>query len=348
VRYGRLGLIASVLATSVASAASCSSFDEESGGTPDAGAGAPDGAAADASGGGDGATTDEDGSVVDGSLDDTSVTLASGLTGLVSLAVTNNDAFVARSDGSILKLPLTGGDGGTMLLLDKLDGLSSIAIAGNFVVYSTSMAIIGRVGTAGGSLSSSNVGLLRAFVGADTMSVFSLRTNGATHEVRRYDINLSPSDGYANLPLPPDDLALVGDKLFWTSSTAGIVYAGDTKNAAPPRAWTTAELGCGPVAADAFGVYWATPAGVRARVMDAGTSTLAPDRTAAIAAADGDVYWLVRDAPGFLRSKRNGKTVQTLASGFALNFAPGQKAIALTPQYVVWITTDGRIMRHDR
>lgn len=54
---------------------------------------------------------------------------------------------------------------------------------------------------------------------------------------------------------------------------------------------------------------------------------------------------------GTLRRKAIGQELPpaTLAKGFASAFAGLHvKAIALTRQYVVWITTDGRVLRTDK
>jgi hypothetical protein len=155
-----------------------------------------------------------------------------------------------------------------------------------------------------------------------------------------------PAIGLSN----PHDVTVAGTAIYWTESaqvSKGAIGASTSSVVA------SGETGCESIAANAAGAYWTRPNEglVRSSVPVGGTvgaSSLAEKEVlpSSIAADDTDVYWLTGD--GRLRRKTIGQELPpaTLAKGFASAFAGTHvKAIALTSMYVVWITTDGRVLR---
>jgi hypothetical protein len=150
--------------------------------------------------------------------------------------------------------------------------------------------------------------------------------------------------------LNPFDVAVQGSNVYWTESSGsriGTVAIGQSNG----TTLADGEADCQSIAADASGVYWARPDGglVRAMRTDAaGATDLATGETHpfSLAADDSGVYWLTTD--GKLRRKRVDQELPpvVLAAGFAATFTTGYvHAIALTSRYVVWLTSDGRVLR---
>ena len=330
----------------------CSSFEEEApvDTSPESGGETPRGS----DGGDGGADAIVDGAVVEGSSDsdlgdDAAVTLASGLGGLVGVAVSSDSVFVAKGDdGTVRRLPILGGDGGTTTILSGLNGLSNIAVVGSYVVYSTSQGQLGRADFVGMSTQNASIGPIKGLVRNDASSVFGIKVNASNNDVRKYDINLNSGEGYGGVE-PASDVAVFGSTVYWTTEATGAITIGSTGGTPAATTFKSSEVGCGSIAADAVGAYWTTASAVRGKASgDAGATTLANERAVAIAANAGAVYWLTAAPPGRLRRGKMDAPAVTLASGFVANFTPSQKVIALTAQYVIWITSDGRVMRHDR
>lgn len=347
----RIALFGSI--ASGAAFVACSSFEADPT-PPDEEAGADATTAGDTGGGEAGDAGDA--SPSDARVDEDATTvLAQGLTGLVGITVTDlGDVVVARKSGEIVRLPITGGDGGATLVIDKQTSLSALAsVTGPTIMFATSESPSGkiaRVDLDGSNYAGKNAdGTLTAVTKGNTGSILALRNGG---RIVRHQLDLGVVDVYPGLS-PTDDIALSGNTLYWADALNGVVWKGDAITPSSVQ-YVTGETSCNGVAVDPFGVYWVTSTAVRARPLADGggdKKTISAERAIAIAARDGTAYWITAGPPSSLRKADLTDDVgprQTLASGFPADFTPSQKPIALTSTYVVWITSDGRVLRHDR
>jgi hypothetical protein len=186
---------------------------------------------------------------------------------------------------------------------------------------------------------------------ADTLVVLALSPpNGALDQ---FSFTLSSGMSVGALA-PPYDVAVAGTAVYWTEPSVGQIGQGTT-GTSNKSVLADNETGCESIAANAAGVYWTRPNDglVRTSVASGaiGAATVAEKEISpsSIAVDDADVYWLTGD--GTLRRKTIGQELPpaTLAKGFKSAFAGTHvRAIALTAKYVVWLTTDGRVLRTDK
>ncbi|MBS2011794.1 MAG: hypothetical protein JST00_02675 [Deltaproteobacteria bacterium] len=345
-RRSRWGFVAATLACASAFAA-CSSFEEDPvTPQPEAGVDAASERAPEdvLDAGTDTSSTDLDA----GFGDDATTVLASGLTGLLALTVSDTqEVFVASTNGEIRKLPLIGGDGGTKVIRTE-PNVTGIAAVGPRLMWATAGNKLGRCDFDGNFTIDRSDAPLIALTPADSNSIFTVKQG---NEVRRYEsTNLNTGEGYVTGP-GIADVAVASTTLYWAESPSGTIWSGPTTAMVSATQLVTGEIGVNGIAADLFGVSWLTPTAVKGRATNQAPKVISNDKAVAIAARDGAVYWLANAPPGRLRKAELNDDVgprQTLASGFPVDFKPSQKAIALTPTFVVWITSDGRVLRHPR
>lgn len=348
---GRRALAAIAFAAlgAAAAAEACSSFDEE---TPpptadDGGTDATSDTARDA------ATDAADAAEREASPPREPTVLAT-IPGAIAIAVANNDAFVGRAAGGILRVSVLDPDAGTSALTTKPRALGAIAVAGGAVFWVDPLnSDRGKVATAGGGEVNREETALLALATVSSTSVVAIQTGAAQNEVREYDVStINAGNGYAAYGTLAD-VSAGGGRIYWTESSTGKVYRATVGSFPSIASFASTETGCGSIAADTVGAYWATPGGVRfVRHADSIPKPLATDTNAtSLVAENGVVYWLTKGASGSLRRldvDAAETPPETLATNLLVNFGPEVQAIALTPAYVVWITSDGRVLRLDR
>jgi hypothetical protein len=338
-----------VLAVTAAAAACSQSYAETAqadAATPDAST--PDDAPAEAA-------IDTDTATGDSARPPTFTELATGLTGLSGVAATETDVyFTELGPGNVSSVPIGGGAVTTITTGTGAPG--PIVIAGGFLFWGdTGAASLSRRPLAGGTVSSAVLALgknPRALAASADRIVVDAVDIAGVGEMQQYgfDFVAGPSvGGLAN----PFDVAVVGTSIYWTESAGARIGMGVTGNGTNQEI-AIGETGCESIAASSAGVYWTRPAEGLVRTivaMGAGATTLAAKELApmAVAGDSTDVYWLTGD--GLLRRKTLGQELPpaTLAKGFSSAFFDKRvRAIALTSQYVVWITTDGRVLRTNK
>jgi hypothetical protein len=149
---------------------------------------------------------------------------------------------------------------------------------------------------------------------------------------------------------PVGGLALRGTGVFWTDPVAGKVRRYDIGAGNVAQTVQAMEFGCGSVATSSLGVYWTTPSDVSVKnsSADAGAPLAASQNAPfSLIADDQGVYWLTKN--GELQSAGTApgeRPLRTIARDFPVLFPDVPiRAIALTPTYVVWLTSDGQILR---
>ena len=150
------------------------------------------------------------------------------------------------------------------------------------------------------------------------------------------------------------DLAVTDTNVYWTESGTATVWTAIRGQPGTYVPFAQVEDGCESIAADGNGVYWTLPTGqVRTKLPNAfGASSVegadAEQTPFSLAVDASGLYWLTEDGT-LRRSRRDGSAAETLASGFPSKFSDRRvQAIALNSTYVVWITTDGRVLRLDK
>ena len=169
-------------------------------------------------------------------------------------------------------------------------------------------------------------------------------------EVQQYSFGLSAALVVSGLA-SPFDVAVAGTAIYWTESSSGRIGRGTIDVANSTRCRRRRDGLRVNRRQRRGGLLDAAERWSRAHAVATGSVTgmsLAEKETSpsSIAADDTDVYWLTGD--GKLRRKTIGQELPpaTLASGFKAAFAGTHvRAIALTSKYVVWLTTDGRVLR---
>jgi streptogramin lyase len=341
-------LAAALLASACVTAIACSkSYGEDATGGGDAGVDAPNG------GGGDGATPE--GSVAqDAALPGAPDTLATGLLDPYGIAATEESVFFTSAmDGVVGRVPIVGGN------VEQVR--SNAGAPAQIVVSATSLywldgakRSLNRQDLTNPAVQGfvvMNPGVSPVSLGTDGTSValIALNQNTKVAELVQYTPDLMPASSIPGLA-NAFDLAVLGTSLYWTESSAATVAMG-TMGSTSRTVLSTTESDCQAITADAAGVYWALPnAGV---VRAFATNTAGPidlatgeQKPFAIVADDSGVYWITTD--GKLRRKRVDQELPpaTLAQGFKATYTGGPvRALALTSKYIVWITSDGNVLR---
>jgi len=281
--------------------------------------------------------------------------LATGLVDLAGIAATETDVyFTEREPGNVRSVPIGGGAVATLATASGAPG--PIAIAGGHLFWANvggkQLSRRPLVGAAVPLVASTSTTVPHALAaGADRIFVIALGPQGVG-EAQQYDFDFVAGPVVGGLS-NPFDVAVDGSAAYWTESSTGRIGRGANGSALNDTV-ATGETGCEAIAANAAGAYWTRPSDglVRAvSIQSFGVTSLAEKEVSpsSIAADDGDVYWLTGD--GTVRRKRVGQELPpaTIANGFKSAFAGTRvRALALTSKYVVWLTSDGRILRADK
>ena len=279
--------------------------------------------------------------------------LATGFTDLAGVTATETDVyFTELGPGNVSSVPLAGGSVGAIATATGTPG--PIVIAGGFLFWAdTGAGKLVRRALTGGPITTATPtpGKSPRAIAATADRLVVAAVGGASvGEIQQYDFAFSPGPSVAGVA-NPFDVALAGASIYWTESSGSRIGMG-TIGGATNQELTLGEPGCESIAANAAGVYWTRPDDGLVRMIStmtgAGATTLAAMELApmSVTVDDTDVYWLTGD--GLLRRKTLGQELPpaTLAKGFSSTFIDKRvRAIALTSQYVVWITTDGRVLR---
>lgn len=310
------------------------------------------------------AGADADADAVDGSDASTAApqVLASGYNGLVAVAATETTVYFSdQGTGKVHAIRLEGDSAVTDALVasavtamvvnaqpDGVDTLYFVERGQNVVGRKqgmTNSAVIASNGVGPFGIAIRTAG--DASLGTRVVVAGAVGTNT---ELQQYDgslVFLSAIDrGAANV----FDVAALGPSFYWTESANGVIAKSDWDNGMSVKL-ATGESDCQAIAVDAAGVYWTRPSSnsVRARnAMSGAVSSLGTNESApvSIAADQSGVYWMTKDGK-LRRSSRNETPIKTVAQGFASSFSLTAHihAIALTSKYVVWITSDGKVLR---
>ena len=338
-------LLGASLVVAVVAAAACSSFESTT----------PDSAASDAAP--ETAPTNDASATIDtgddGGLSADITVLAAGFTDLAGVVATDTTVyFIERTAGIVHAVPLTGGVPANVQT--SAGAPSSIAVGGTDLFWGDRVqGTLSRKPLAGGAAATATPtpGLVPAAMVAtsDRLVVVALG-DADIGEIHQYglDFSTSPSIAGQNYPF---DVAVAGFDVFWTESQAGKIWKAPLGTTVATEV-ATLENGCQSIAADTSGLYWSRPSDgmVRARLGTSGTITLASAQKVptSLAADASGVYWLTSDGK-LRRSTRNELPLRTVAQGFSGGFTdPHIQALALTNDYVVWLTTDGKVLRHDK
>jgi hypothetical protein len=323
-------------------AAAIAEADAEAG-TLDPDAAAPDGAAPDAPS-----------AVIDGTV------LASGLAGLAGVAASETDVYVvSRTTGVVHVVPLEGGPVAQLAAPPELPSPSGIVFV-DASVYWIDLAkkMLARRDAAGGAVETAAVsgGLapqaIAAGFAAGVRSIVLAATDPNDHgDIQQHGPTLGAAQTLQQSLVKPFDVAVTGTQVAWTESGPGSIWTGQLGSTSAAQL-VLSEPGCESIAADAQGIYWTRPAEglVRMTVAPGGTPVTSLGKTElgafSLAADDSGVYWLTEDGK-LRRSTRTELPPETMSKGFASVFADRHvQAIALTSKYVVWITSDGSVVRH--
>lgn len=279
--------------------------------------------------------------------------LAEGFVDLAGVVATETAVyFVERAPGIVHAVPLTGGTATNVAT--NAGTPSSIAVTGADLFWGDrGQGTLSRSPLAGGTAATATPSPGRApaaiVATVDRIVVVALG-NGDVGEIQQYGLDFSagPAIGPQNNPY---DVAVRGSDFFWTEGQTGTIWTA-TLGASLATQAATLESDCQSIAADASGLYWSRPSEgmVRAKLGTSVTITLATAQKSpsSLAADASGVYWLTSDGK-LRRSTRNELPLRTVAQGFSGGFSdPRIQALALTNDYVVWVTPDGKVLRHDK
>jgi hypothetical protein len=282
--------------------------------------------------------------------------LASGLMDLGGVAADETTVYVTeRGPGNVKSLPIGGGAVATLSASTGAPG--PIVLADGFVFWGDVGALkLARMATAGGAISSTPTGTGKAphaiAAAADRIVVVTVAAGGGG-EVQQYLFDLTAGPVVSGLS-NPFAVAVVGSDIYWTESSGSRIGKGSV-GAAFNTTVSNGEPGCESITANAAAIYWTRDDGsVQSAAGGSGAAGVTALTTGevgplSVTADDTDVYWLTSN--GTLRRKTIGQELPpaTLAKDFASAFVDRRvRAIALTSKYVVWITTDGRVLRTDK
>jgi hypothetical protein len=336
-------VVVGALVCAACAVASCGSFAAAE---APSGEGGADGPGASADGASEAASDD-------GGAGSPIMVLAQGFADLAGITATESMVyFTERTAGNVRVVPLEGGAATSLKVTGGAP--SGIVVAADqlfWVEYGQDR--ISRMPLLGGaSTSFSPTPGKRSFnIAAAVDRVVTVAVGvDDIGEIQQYDFGfgIGPSVGGQQNPF---DVAVAGNDVFWTESNAARVRRGHLGDASSTEI-ASGETDCESIAADALGVYWTRPLPGLLRTIPSGSSvaeTIATGETGARSlATDGAaLYWITDD--GQIRKLGHGPrpSVETLASGFmAIADSSRLQTLALTSRYVVWLTADGRVLRH--
>lgn len=330
-------------------AVACGSFSSDTTEATDGGAeGASPGTEA---GAGDGPTTRDAGG--DGAVAPASAEIASGLNDLEGIAATDTTVFVLEHDPGHVRAVSIGG--GAVATVDPNAGAPlGIAVA-NGSVYWGDFGTVRRVTRQpldGAAPSSTNTSVKAPFAiaGASDRIVVATIT-GSVGEIAQFKFDLSPGGAVGGLG-NVFDVAVSGGDIYWTESGTGRIGHGTT-GTGTNETFAMDQGDCQSIAADSSGVYWIKRSDglIRSKVAGAVGDLASGELSPHSLTSDGTyLYWLTRDGKLRRLDHTPGSKPTTLAEGFAtdFDFQPRARALAWTPKYLVWFTTDGHIFRLPR
>jgi hypothetical protein len=284
----------------------------------------------------------------------TFVELAKGRGALTGIAATEKAVyFIEATKSTVSTVPI---EGGNVTVAYTAAGVPNAFIAfGPLLFWTTPDGVVGRFSLLDQLSSVQNRPLgtvpFALAAAADQLVVLERSPVPITGALQHYDFALSATAALSGLS-DPYDVALGGGTIYWTEST-GRVAAG-AFGASTNTEVSNAEPGCESIAGNAAGAVWTRPSDGLVRfyavaTASTGTLTAGESSPSSIAGDLTDVYWLTGD--GKVRRKTIGQELPpaTVASGFPSAWAGKHvRAIAVTSKYVVWITTDGRVLRADK
>lgn len=291
--------------------------------------------------------------------------LASGRVDLAGVLATESQVyFVERSSGAVYALPIDGGMPVKIAEAPELPKPSGLAVADDDVYWIDDAArkLAHRDADGGVNVTAidvtENLLVARSIVAtpgaaASKLIVAASDSDDLHGSVLQYgSVGASPKhlqDAVATL----FDVAVMGTQIAWTAKATGSIWNGQLGSDAAAEL-VVGELACESIAVDAQGIYWARPGTgmIRTTIATVGapvTSLAVGEANPFSLAADASgVYWLTEEGK-LRRSTRTELPLETISSGFASTFPDRRvQAIALTSKYVVWITSDGHVMRHDK
>ena len=339
-------------AAAITSAVACGSFSGAAADGDDAGADAAPGVEGGLT---DGAPTPDARGVDDASAPLVPpVELASGFVDLSGIAVTESMVYVAeRTPGRVIEVSLAGGS--VSQVAGGAGSPTGLAVAGTYLFWCDfGGETISRRPLAGGQITTVHPTPGKASFqiapASDRIVTVALGA-GDIGEAQQFTFDLTSGPSVGGLS-NPYDVAVLGGNIYWTESSTGRIGQGKTGDGTN-LTFAQKETDCESIAADSSGVYWAKPQSSTIRQAAVGGGGMRDLSTAESKphslAADGlSLYWLTSDGK-VRRSTHAGGAKTTLAAGYQTSFIDAHvQALALTSQYVVWITTDGRILRVDK
>ena len=281
------------------------------------------------------------------------VELATGLGALGGISATDTTVyFTEPMSGAVRSVPIGGGPVSTVASKTP-SAPGPIVAAGGYLVWAdTSAPLVSSRTDLGGpgapvEIATSTKDHVALAASADRVVLLSTSSVSLESRLEQRPLNLSTSTSLTTVA-GVFDVAVGGTTVYWTAP--GQISRGAI-GATTDQVFAGGETGCESIAANAAGAYWTRPSDGLVRTqgsasLKAISLTTMEVSPSSIAVDDTDVYWLTGD--GRLRRKTLGQELPpaTLATGFKSAFAGTHvKAIALTTSYVVWLTTDGRVLR---
>jgi len=151
------------------------------------------------------------------------------------------------------------------------------------------------------------------------------------------------------------DLAVGGNQLLWSEPNSKRIRKVMQPDESGFEQAIGGETGIRSIAADDATLYWSRDSTVLSSPINGAPSArvIATGQASpfALTAYDGSVYWLTTD--GALRTARHdddpGVPARTIATGQPVAFARADvQAIGVTLASVIWLTSDGRVLRAPR
>ena len=355
-------VVVSVVALGVvAGGAACSTFSEEESGADTGAEGSVD-----APGSAEGESPSEAG-VGDASV---AFILATGLgDDLTGIDTNGTDAFVIKHDGGpLFAVDVEDGGARALAVQDLLSPSAILAFTdrivwSDFGHHSLSVFLFTAPGApttavlpprfdAGADAGQEGPSAIAHIPGSSELALATVESASGSGSVATWKSDSLGTDKlfYENATrVNIFDVAATPTKLYWTESSSASVYSVGIDGTGAEVAMVANQQGdCESIAAEGADVYWARPqAGLVSRAKGAGAQTFVTMEKGpfSLAVDTASVYWLTTEG-ALRRASRADASVVTLASGFKTAFVDRRvQAIALTSTYVVWITSDGQVLR---
>lgn len=281
-----------------------------------------------------------------------SFVLASGFGALAGIAATETTVYFVDRGKGIFSVPIAGA-APTQIFVQAGTAPSGIVLGGADLFWTDAANLtLDRLTAAGANTALALGGKTPLAVAAGAAGVVVVLVDAPGNgDVQQFDF-IPTAGAAAKGTAKPFDVAVHGSEIFWTEPAAGDVQTSQFGSDIS-TVLAHGESDCQSIAADAQGVYWANPTAGVVRYRSAASATTISLATSekspfSLAADESGVYWMTADGK-IRRSTRTELPLATLAQGFGGGFADGHvQAIALTSKYVVWITSGGKVLRHDK